>query len=258
MIPSISSARADSAAASSPGSAARAGGPEPLRRILRDLPGQQAEQAGDVPAAPHRDVQRQHRVAERFAAGGQDAVVISPGMVQPGDDQGAGNSQVLAFLPDGGGAGVHPVHGGDGEQDGVRGAQARAEFADEVRITGRIQEVDLHARHGQRHHRQRHGALLVDGGGIGIAHCGAVNHRALPRDHPVGLKQRLDEGGLAGTGSANECHIPDQGGIGGRDAGGAAALASLRPAPACCVLGAFDRHPNLLASLPGCVTGRCC
>jgi hypothetical protein len=115
--------------------------------VVQDAQRDQPEQPDDGVAvvAQHRLVDRHDVVAERLLAVGERAVEVGAGMVETGDRDGAGHAHAGALLPERDGGRVHPVHRGDDEQRGVRGPQAGAQFSDEVGVSRRVQQIDLHA-----------------------------------------------------------------------------------------------------------------
>jgi hypothetical protein len=104
--------------------------------VVEDTLGDQPHQSLDPLAvvAEHRQVERQHPVAELLAALGERVVEVGPLVVQPRDRDRPRHADGGALLPERGRGGVHAVDGGDDEQRGVGGAQARAQLADEIGV----------------------------------------------------------------------------------------------------------------------------
>src|ERR1039458_2241805 len=174
--------------------------------VVELLGGQQPDQAAD--RGPDRQVQRGDGVPERFAAGVQGRVELGPLVVDLGDDDRAGHADRGAPLPQHPGHAVDSVGGGDGEQRGVRGAQPRAQVAGEIGVTGRVEQVDLDAVVHDRCKGQVDRTLLPDLDLIEVADGGALFDAARTLDRARRDEERLDQAGLAGTGMADQYHIP--------------------------------------------------
>ena len=172
-------------------------------------------------------VQRQHLVAERALSGDERAVVVRPGVVELGDHHGSRHADLLALQPERLGEFVDTFVGRDHEQCAVGGPQPGPEFADEVGVTGGVDQVHLDAVVRERRQREPHRTLLGDLGLVGVAHRRPVHDGSGSGEHPGGGQQGLDEGGLAATRWADEHHVSD-GGRTVRGRGGSGALGSIR------------------------------
>ena len=93
----------------------------------------------------HRQVERQHAVAEDALADRHDLVEVGALLVELGDHDRARHADGRALLPQQLGRAVDAVDGGDDEQRGVGGAQPGAQVADEVGVPGGVEQVDLDA-----------------------------------------------------------------------------------------------------------------
>ncbi|BCT74553.1 hypothetical protein SCMU_03950 [Sinomonas cyclohexanicum] len=155
------------------------------------------------------DVQRQDRLAERGLASRECRLVVRAGVVELGKHDGARHPHALTLGPQGDGRGVDVLGGRDDEQGAVRGAEPGAELAHEVGVAGGVEQVDLDVAGHDRGERERHGALLVDGGGVGIADCGAVRDGAHAGDRAGRGQDRLEQDRLARPRVAHEGHVAD-------------------------------------------------
>ncbi len=187
----------------------RDGAPE-----LVDLLGEQADQPEELAVRVEmRQVQRQHSRAERVLAAQQRGVEVRAGLVQPGDEHRTGHADRGALLPDRAGRGVDAFGGRQHEQRGVRGTQPGAQFTDEVRVAGRVDQVDLDVLVLHRCDGQSDGPLLLDRGGLVVAHRGALGDGARSGDRRGGGQHRLGDRGLAGGRRADQHDVADLGGF---------------------------------------------
>ena len=108
--------------------------------------GQQADQPGRAAVVGgHRQVQRQHAVAEDPLADRDRLVEVGPVLVQLGDHHRARHADGRALLPQHPGRAVDAVDRADHEQRRVGGAQPGPQVADEVGVAGGVEQVDLDA-----------------------------------------------------------------------------------------------------------------
>ena len=123
--------------------------------------GHQVDQPGHLAAAvAHRDVERQHLVAERRLGAGQYAVVVGARLVELGDHDGPRHADLGALTPQRGGGVVDRLARGDHEQRAVGRPQAGAHLAHEVGVPGGVDEVDLGVAVDDRGDGQRDGAFV--------------------------------------------------------------------------------------------------
>ena len=145
MIPSMSALRALWISGRCSGSGSRS-----TRRaagVVEDLLRQQADQpAGRAVVGGHRQVERQHALAEDPLADGDRLVEVGARLVELGDDDGPRHADRGALLPEQPGRAVDPVDRGHDEQRGVGGPQPGAQVTDEVGVAGGVEQVDLDAR----------------------------------------------------------------------------------------------------------------
>ena len=170
---------------------------------------QQADQPGAWRVGG--DIQRQHLVAERPLRLGKRAVVVGARVVELGDHHRARHPDLAALHPQRLGQLVDTFVGGDHEQRAVRGPQSGPQLADEVGVAGSVDQVDLDPVVQQRRQRQPDRALRGDLRLIGIAHSGAVDHRAGSGEHTGGDEKGLDECRFAATRWAHQHHVADGG-----------------------------------------------
>src|SRR5262249_75527 len=112
-----------------------------------------------------------------------------------------------------------------------------------------VQQVDLHPVDAERRQRERDRALLALLGLVEVAHRGAVLDATGPVDRPGRHEQGLRQGGLAGSGVADQDDVADRTALVGRRT---PALASrVTRGPCAC---AHARPPVLL----GCPPWRVC
>ena len=170
---------------------------------------QQADQAGAGTVGGQ--VQRKHLVAEGGLGGEQSVVVVGPRVVEFGDHHSARHADLLAFLPQRLGEFVDALVRRDHEQRAVGGPQPGAQFADEVCVSGGVDQVQLDAVVREGRKREPDGSLLGYLGVIGVAYRRAVDDGSGARQHPCGGQQGFDEGGFAATRWAYEHHVSDGG-----------------------------------------------
>ena len=122
--------------------------------VVEDPLAEQADQAADVAVVGlQRQVERQHGGAGRVVAAVEHpladrhhALEVGAGGVQPGDDDGARHADLGALVPQLLGGAVEAVGRRDDEQRAVGRAQAGPQLADEVRVAGGVEQVDLDRR----------------------------------------------------------------------------------------------------------------
>ena len=170
----------------------------PRRSSCSPSVGHQVDQPGHLAAAvAHRDVERQHLVAERRLGAGQHAVVVGARLVELGDHDGTRHADLGALAPQRGGGVVDGLAGGDHEQRAVGRAQPGAHLAHEVGVPGGVDEVDLGVAVDDRGDGQRDGALVGLLGVLEVADRRAFLDGPRAGDGSGGGEQRLDQGGLA-------------------------------------------------------------
>ena len=136
---------------------------------------EQPRQRGDLTRiVALRHVERHHLVAERRLGLGEHAVVVGSGLVELGDHHRPWHADVGALAPQGLGAVVDPVVGGDHEQRAVGGPQPGAYVAHEVGVPGGVDEVDLGLAMDHRRDGQGDGAAVLLLGLVEVADGGAV------------------------------------------------------------------------------------
>ena len=173
MIPSISALRAVSISGRCSGSglALDAARRRSSRTTVCDsrpmTPGRAAVVGG------HRQVERQHAVAEDPLADRDRLVEVGPVLVELGDHDRARHADGRALLPQHLGRAVDAVDRADHEERGVGGAQAGPQVADEVGVARGVEQVDLDPRVHQGRQRQRDRALLSLLGLVEVADGGA-------------------------------------------------------------------------------------
>ena len=223
-----------------------------ISRLGRNSFREQAQQSGDLRPVADRQVERQDRVAEGPLAFPERRVEVRTGVVQPADHHRPRNPDALAFSPQCRGGSIDIVNSRDDEQRRVRRAQPGAQFADEVRVTRRVEQVHLDTANHHGNHGEGDGALLVDRGRLRVAHSGAFGDGTFPRNHTGGGQQRLGQHRLPGARVANQRHIPDQLRLFGRPDIGRVGPPEFGRAPGGGLprnLGVFRRHGNLLACI---------
>ncbi len=169
--------------------------------------------AGDQPDQPvaARHVQGNHTGAESVLTGDDRVADVGAVVVGPGDHDRARHPDGGALRPQRGGGGVEALEGVDDEQGGVGGPQTRAQFPDEVGVTGGVDEVDLEVAVPQRGDGEADRALLAHGGGVVVAHGRALGDRPGPRDDAARGEQRLRQRGLARPRGADQHDVADLG-----------------------------------------------
>ena len=120
-----------------------------------------------------------------FCAAASASCVVRPGVVELGDHHGAGHADLAAFLPQRLGRLVDALVGGDHEQRAVRGPQPGPQLADEVGVSGGVDQVDLDAVVRQRRHGDADRSLLADLGVVEVA-----DRACRRRPSPVGTTHR--------------------------------------------------------------------
>ena len=178
-----------------------------VEQPLRDQP----DERGLVPAC--RQIERQHAGAERILAGRDLAGHVGAVVVEPRDHHGPRHADRGALLPERDGRRVHALGRAHHEQRGIGGAQAGTQFADEVRISGRVDQVDLDALVEHGRDGKAHGALLADRRRVVVADRGALHDGTGPVHGAGRREQGLGEGGLAGTRRSHQDHIANIAGV---------------------------------------------
>ncbi len=135
-------------------------------------------------AVTHRDVERQHLVAERRLRGREYAVVVGARLVELGDHHGPRHGHLGALAPQRGGGVVDRLVGRDHEQGAVGGPQAGAHLPDEVGVPGGVDEVDLGVAVDHGCDGQRDGAFVRLLGLLEVADGRAVADRSRPGGWP--------------------------------------------------------------------------
>ena len=185
---------------------------------------QQPDQAGT--GGVGGQIQRQYLVAERLLCRRECTLVVRAGVVELRDHHGARHAHLSALEPQRLGGVVDTFVRGDHEQRAVCGSQPCPQFADEVRVAGSVDQVDLDPVVLERREREADRALLGDLRLVAVADRGAVDNGALSGEDPGGDQEGLDECGLAATRWAHQHHVAD----GGRTVrgGGGSGLGSCR------------------------------
>src|SRR6266536_2788523 len=89
------------------------------------------------------------------------------------------------------------------------GGQGRADVADEVRVAGGVEQVDLEPIVLDGGGRQRHGDVLAGLFGLEVGHGGTVLDAANPVDRAGAVQERLDQRRLAGTAMPDNQDVTD-------------------------------------------------
>ena len=185
------------------------------RGVVVDPLGDQVQEARGGPVVgQHRQHQGHHALAEHPLADRHQLVELGPGVVQPGDHDRARHPDRGALLPEHLGPAVDAVDGRDHEQRRVGGAQTGPQVADEVRVAGGVEEVDLHAVDHDGGQRNADRALLADLGLVEVRDGVAIGRAARARDGPGACQHRLQECRLARAGRSDQDHVADVGGAG--------------------------------------------
>ena len=129
-------------------------------------------------------------------------------MVEFGDHHCPWHSDLAALLPQRLGRFVDVFVRRDHEKRAVRGAQPGPQFADEIGVTGSVDEVDLDAVVQQRREGKTDRPLLTDLGLVVVADRGAVGDAAGSGQHAGGDQKGFDQCGLPAAGRAYQHHVP--------------------------------------------------
>jgi hypothetical protein len=94
---------------------------------------------------------------------------------------------------------LDPFDRREDEHDAVEHAERALDLRDEVRVPGRVDQVDGHARdlEGDDRRSDRDAAASFEGEGVGLG--GAAIHAADAVDHAGRVEQPFGEGGLTGV-----------------------------------------------------------
>ena len=115
---------------------------------------QQADQPDELTGLGDGYEHRQHLLAECGLCLREDAAVVGPDVVELGDRDHARHPDVGTLPPERGRRMVDALIGRNDEQRTVGGAEAGAQLADEVRVPGCVDQVDLRTLMHQRGDRQ--------------------------------------------------------------------------------------------------------
>jgi hypothetical protein len=158
---------------------------------------------GDEPgAAGARVAGRAHRHHRRGQLPGdlaQDPGGLRAAAVELVHEQEGGDAEAAQGPQQDAGLGLDPLDGGDDQHGAVEHVQHPLHLGDEVRVAGRVDQVDGDVADDERHHRGLDGdaALTFQGQGVGLG--AAVIHAAELVDDAGGEQQPLGQGCLTGV-----------------------------------------------------------
>ena len=150
----------------------------------------------------HLVAERRHQLVERVLERGALAVELV-------HEDRTGQSRLHRELPGGLGLDLDAVDGRHDHDHGVDGPNRRTQVADEVRVAGGVEHVDLDAVPLDGSHRERDGdalALLV---GIVVGDGVAVLHGTHARDRAGRVEHGFEQRGLAGAAVADQQDVAD-------------------------------------------------
>ncbi len=140
----------------------------------------------------------------------QRAGKISVLPVQLVDQDQAGQIEILGVLPDFLGAYFDPGNRTDDHRSGVCHAQGSKQISDKVKVTGRIQEINLAPVPFQRRQTDIDRNLPLDLVGIVIGGCGSRFNVPETVNGSAGKKESLGKRGFAGSAVGNQSNIADR------------------------------------------------
>lgn len=161
----------------------------PARVVVRALV-QQGEVSDIGAVYRQRDQRGDDALAEGGDAGRDHVVEARPSLVELGDRDNPRHGDLVALLPERDGGRVDVIAGGDDEDGGVGGAEPGSQLANEVRVTRRVEQVDLDVVRGDRRE------------GEGGSPLGGVLLSAVAVD--PGAQQVFEQGRLSRAARANE------------------------------------------------------
>ena len=175
-----------------------------------------AEHVGDgveVLFLAERQLERPQVVAERGAQVGDDAAEVRARAILLRDDEDAGHARLLSCRPHRTGARGDAVDRAHHDGGDIRHGQRGVDTAHEVGMSGCVHERDgalaaVVARPGHVGERDAECRLARDLFGVVVTDRGALLDRAAAWDDARSKQQSLCEGGLAGTGTADEGDRP--------------------------------------------------
>ena len=178
-------------------------------RALEELAVQEVDRRGELLVLPDGHVERHDPDAVRLAKLAEDLVEVGVLAVEPADEEDARRPPRLELVPRDLRAHLDPRGRVDEHDRGVRDPHPGALVGGEVRVAGRIDEVDLHAlvREGGEGHVDGDVALLLLG--IGVEDARRVVHLAQARGRADSVQERFDEARLAGAAVTDDDDVAD-------------------------------------------------
>ena len=126
-----------------------------------DFVARHVEHLVEAGAGVDGDGQREDAVAEMLADLGQGLVEIGLLLVEGIDDDHLGDAVLGGVFPHGVGADADAVVGVDDDEGEIADAQGAEAFADEIRVTGAVEDIELLAEPFEVHEGGRDGNLAV-------------------------------------------------------------------------------------------------
>ena len=162
-----------------------------------------------------RQMERRHRGAERLDELVERALERGPLTVELVDEERPGDTEVLGDVPGDPGLHLEPLDGGDHDDRQIGRSQPGLRVADEVRVAGRVEQVDLVVLPLERRKGERDRDPLGNLVGIEVADGVAVLDAAHAIDGAGGEQECFGERRFPGTAVADEHDVADPvGGIG--------------------------------------------
>ena len=157
----------------------------------------------------HRDLHGADAVAELGVERGHDGVEVGVLLVHAVDEHGAGDAHLAGDLPQTLRLDLRAGDGVDHEQRHLGGLHAGDRVADEVRVAGRVDDVDLHAVVNDGCEREVDRELALDLLGVVVEARVTVIDGAEPLRGAGQIEHRLGERGLARTAVSDENDVAD-------------------------------------------------
>ena len=167
------------------------------------------EAVDDLGAAFGRQVDRQAFAAEGLAQLFDQQFEIGVGVIDLVDDDEPAQTSCLRVVHQAQGAVFDTERGVDDDGTGLHGPENRQGRTTEIRIAGRVEQVDVHATMVDRRQRALDRMLAFLLHRVVVGHGCAALDRTCRLNGAAGMQQGFEQGGFAGAGMTDECDVAD-------------------------------------------------